>query len=423
MRRTAKDNRDLPHLSPVEKIELSESRVGLRLVLVLVLIVAASIAFAGAVNGLFTPQTGWQTIQVNASAGPTCGDEFVFLYDLGSGGAVLRAESREVTDVYSDACRKAFQLFHTVESFEGVINLRDINLHPNETLTVDQGLYRAFETMERSGDRTIYLGPIYARYSDLFHCEDESQLLDFDPYLSKEIRESYGADAAYACDPQAVDLRLLGDNRVCLYVSEDYLAYAKREGIDTFLDFGWLKNAFIADYLADVLTEHGYTSGSISSYDGFSRCLDDRSVAYAQNIFDRVDAVIYPAAVMEYAGPMSVVSLRSYPINEQDRERFYPLKSGEIRTMYLDPADGLCRSAAQDLLCYSRTAGCAETALWVASVYVAEELDTQALRELTDEGVYSVYSEGWVIHATQPEIRLTQLYQSEQAGYTVSTDQ
>ena len=52
MRRTAKDNRDLPHLSPVEKIELSESRVGLRLVLVLVLIVAASIAFAGAVNVL-----------------------------------------------------------------------------------------------------------------------------------------------------------------------------------------------------------------------------------------------------------------------------------------------------------------------------------------------------------------------------------
>lgn len=422
MRRTAKDNRDLPHPDPVEKIELSEDRVGLRLVLLVVLIVMAGVAFAGAVSGLFSPRSGWQAIQVNTSAGPTCGDEFTFLYDLGSSGAVLHAESRELTDLYSQACRKAFQVFHTLESFEGVTNLRDINLHPNETLTVDEALYRALETVKESGDRTVYLGPVYARYGDLFHCTDESQLLDFDPYLSGEVRESYAADAAFAGDPQAVDVRLLGNGQVCLYVSEEYLAYARREGIDTFLDFGWLKNAFIADYLAEVLTENGYTNGSISSYDGFSRCLDSRGVTYAQNIYDRVDGVIYPAAVMEYTQPMSLVSLRSYPINEQDRERFYPLKSGEIRTMYLDPADGLCRSAVQDLLCYSKTASCAETALRAASVYVADALDTQAVKGLADGGVYSVYSEGRVLYATDPELTLTELYESEQISYTVSID-
>ena len=420
MRRTAKDNRDLPHPRPVEKIELSERSTGLRLIVVLVLIVVAGVAFAGAVNGLLTPQTGWQTIQADTSAGPTCGDDFVFLYDLGSSGAVLRAESREVTDLYSQACRKAFQLFHTVESFEGVTNLRDINLHPNETLTVDEALYRAFEAVKESGDRTVYLGPVYARYGDLFHCTDESQLLDFDPYLSDEVGESYAADAAFARDPQAVDVRLLGNGRVCLYVSEEYLAYAGREGIDTFLDFGWLKNAFIADYLADVLAENGYTSGSISSYDGFSRCLDSRDVTYAQNIYDRVDGVIYPAAVMEYAGPRSLVSLRSYPISDQDGERFYPLKSGEIRTMYLDPADGRCRSAAQDLLCYSKTAGCAETALRAAGVYVADALDAQAVKGLSDEGVYCVYSEDRVLYATDPELTLTELYQTEGAAYQVT---
>ena len=34
---------------------------------------------------------------------------------------------------------------------------------------------------ERSGNRALYLGPVYDRYSGLFSCEDDSLLADFDP--------------------------------------------------------------------------------------------------------------------------------------------------------------------------------------------------------------------------------------------------
>lgn len=418
MGRTARDDRDLPHPKPVQKIQLSDAHARRRLIAIVLLLVIGGAALGYGIAGLFTPQSGWQVIEADTSAGPTCGEDFTFLYDLGSDGAVLRAESRGVTDLYSEGCRKALQLFHTIESFEGIVNLRDLSLHPNETLTVDGALYRALETVQSFGDRTIYLGPVYARYGDIFLCRDDSQLVDFDPRLSEDVRQEYETLAAYARDPGAVDLRLLGDGQVRLEVSAEYLAFAQREGVDTFLDFGWLTNAFIVDYLADLLVENGYTHGSISSYDGFNRNLDSRGQGYAQNIYDRVDGMIYPAAVMEYTGPMSIVGLHSYPIDDRDGQRFYQLKNGEIRTNYLDPADGLCKSAVQDLTCYSKTERCAELALELAPIYVAEALDTQALDRLGGRGIHSIYCRDRVIYGTDPDLTLTQLFQSDSVHYT-----
>lgn len=421
MGRTARDNRDRPHPKPVEKIQLSEENVVRRLIAAAIVLVIGGAALAYAFTQLMAPETGWQAIEVNTSLGASCADELVFLYELGGGSMPVTAENRAVRQLYSEACRKLFQLFHTVESFEGVTNLRDVNLHPNETLTVDDALYQAFEAVQRHGDRTIYLGPVYARYGDLFYCTDDAQLVDFDPYRSDEVREEYKAYAAFAQDPQAVDLRLLGDNQVCLTVSEEYLAFARQEGIERFLDFGWLKNAFIVDYLADLMTENGYTHGSISSYDGFSRNIDGREVSYSQNVFDMVDGSVYPAGQMSYRGPMSIVYLRDYPMNDMDRYWIYQMENGEVRSSYLDPVDGLCRSAVHDLICYSQALSCAEIALQTAPIYVADTLDVQALEGLVKDGIQSIRCEDRKILGTDSNLKIANLYEEGDVCYSLET--
>ena len=60
-------------------------------------------------------------------------------------------------------------------------------------------------------------------------------------------------------------------------VSDDYLAFAEKNFISDFIDFSWMKNAFITDYVADVMIDNGYTLGSLTSYDGFTRNLDQTS--------------------------------------------------------------------------------------------------------------------------------------------------
>ena len=105
MGRKARGRRDLPHPKPVEKIQLSGENFGRRAVLALVLLVCGVSALVYTFVNLFAPQKGWQTIAANSSAGPTCADELVFLYDVGGGGQSPSVEGREVTALYSDACR------------------------------------------------------------------------------------------------------------------------------------------------------------------------------------------------------------------------------------------------------------------------------------------------------------------------------
>lgn len=407
MARYAKDKR--PRLKPVEKVQLSEEHTLRRAVAAALFLLIGAAALVYAFVHVFTPEGGWQTIRAGTSEGATCGDDFTFLYELGAEDQAVAAESRGLTRLYTQACRTAYQLFHTDESFEGVVNLKEINGRPNETLEVDGALYRAFETVRAAGDRTVYLGPVFTRYDDLFNCQDDAQLTDFDPRLSRAVAEEYAAVAAYAGDPGHIDVELLGENQICLRVSEEYLAYAQREGIDRFLDFGWMKNAFIADCLADTLAQAGYTHGCISSFDGFARCLDGRETGYGLNLLEQREGVPIQVGVMEYHGPMSLASLRTFPAGEGDERRFYRLGNGETRTLYLDPADGLCRGAADSMVFYSQALSCAQLAVEAAPVFIADELDTSAAQALTGKGVQWILCQGGRITATDAELTVTNL--------------
>lgn len=417
MGRTARDRRQSPHPRPVQKIELSNNKLLLRGIAAVVFLLIGAFALSQAVSQLFSVESGWQVIEP-AGNEASCASELVLVYDLGSSGLSASAEARQLRELYSNECRLLYQLFHTVESFEGITNLRDINLHPNETLTVDGALYRALETVQRLGDRTIYLGPVYARYNALFFCTDDAQLVDFDPWTSEAVRQEYEAVAAYARDPASIDLQLLGEGKVRLFVSEAYLAYAQREEIERFLDFGWLQNAFVVDEVAAVLSENGFTRGSVSSCNGFNRNLDDRPQTYSQHIYDSTGGTVYPAAVMTYEGPMSIVALYDHPITEQDAFRIYQCGDGSLRTDYLSVEDGRCRNALSDLLLYSETLGCAETAMRAAPVFIAGTFDAEALRALAKGGIQSVYCENRTVCGTDEALHLTDLFDANGIRYT-----
>lgn len=393
----------------MERIELNEEHVGRRLLLTIILLLIGGGALAYAVSQFFAPQSEWITIEANSSAGITCAPEFEFLYHLGSGELSPTAERRAVTDAYTRLCRNAFLNFHNQLEEEGVNNLYAINRHPNEELAVDGALYEALAAVERSGDRTLYLGPVYDRYGSLFYCEDDSQLVDFDPRLSPEVAREYQEYAAFARDPQAVRVELLGEDRIRLFVSEEYLEYARREGVESFIDFAWMRNAFIIDYLARELTAQGYTRGVLASCDGFIRCLDESGEEYSLLIYDRQQEKTCSVAVMCYQGPKSIVCLRDFPVNALEETRFYRLRSGEIRTPYVDTADGLCRNAVSSLTGYAGDKGCGEILLELLPVYIADALQEDALEALAKRGTDFVYCGSRTICASEGRTVLSQV--------------
>ena len=418
MKRTSKGG--LPRPQPVESIELNNEHTGRRLALMLLFLAAGVIFLGYAVMQMLTPQSEWITVEAGTGGGASSAPEVEFFYRLGGGEASPAAERRALSALYTELSRNAFEVFHNQLALEGVNNLYAINRHPNEELTVDRALYEAFAAVERSGNRALYLGPVYDRYSGLFSCEDDSLLADFDPRLSTEVAREYQEYAAFANDPRAVRVELLGENRIRLFVSGEYLEYAGREGIESFIDFAWMRNAFIADYLAEELAAQGFTRGVLASYDGFVRCLDGSGEAYSYQVFDLVGSAAYTVAVMEYQGPRSMVNLRDYPINLLDQARFYRLRTGEVRTPYVDTADGVCRNALSSLTCYAGDKGCGEILLEMLPVYIAGELREEALEALAEEGTDFVYCEDQVIHASEKEAAFSQIYEGGGMRYTVA---
>lgn len=418
MNRTVK-NRNENHPKPVKRIELFEKFPKGRLALTIALILLGACALGYALVSFLTMEAGWTTIEADSSKA-NCSEEFIFQYDLGAGELSATAENKAINTLYTEASETAYQLFHTSQEFDGVKNLYYINRHPNEEIVVDEVLYQAFATIKTSGNRAIYLAPVYVQYSNLFGCNDDVETVNFDPYQNEEIVEYFAEIISFAGDRDAIDIQLLEEHKIKLYVSDAYLDYASEIGFSEFIDFYWMKNAFIVDYIADLMKANGFVRGSISSYDGFVRNLDDASgLEYAFNLFDRVGGSVYQAGVMRYDHAMSIVYLRNYPVNNSlDWQHYYEFRDGEIRTAYIDAADGYCKSAVNNLVAYSQNSSCAEVLLQVMPVYIKDDFEAEELTRLAQNGVYSIYCEDYSILYNESSLILTDLYDENGVQYT-----
>ena len=138
MGRTIRGN-NTPSLKPVKKVELSEKNIKVRVVLVVLFLTIGAGMIAYAVNAMFTTEAGWRAIEVKTKEA-NCSEEFVFLYNLGSNGVSATVENKAIVSIYTEATKKAYQLFHNKQSFENVNNVYTINQHPNEVIQVDEVL-------------------------------------------------------------------------------------------------------------------------------------------------------------------------------------------------------------------------------------------------------------------------------------------
>lgn len=407
-RRTAKDRAENAP-KPVQRIELTEKNRRLRIIACVLFLIIGVSSLVYAFVKFLAPETGWNRITSNVAAS----SEIVFQYNFGSGGVTSAAEKRTICSLYDDALAKTYRLFNENEGFEGVINIYEINRSPNMTLEIDSLLYEAFSAF--SGTRLLYLQPIYSRYSNVFYCSDDSELADFDPQLNPDIKSEFERTASFALDDSSVELQLLGENKVRLYVSEEYLKYADDEGLTELIGLSYMKNAFVVDYIADVMKSKGFTKCTISSFDGFTRNLDSGEFSF--NIFDRSGNTVFPAALMNYSGQMSIVFMRNYPLNSLDDTRFYELKNGEFRTPYID-FFGIPRSSVNNLVCFSSGSSCADIAVKAAPIFVSDVFDRTKIEKLTAGGIYSVYCEGFKIVCNSNSVTVSQFYSADDAEYT-----
>ena len=166
------------------------------------------------------------------------------------------------------------------------------------------------------------------------------------------------------------------------------------------------------------MTANGFTYGSISSFDGYARNLDNRGNTYALNLFDLYGKELFIAGKMIYSRSASLVSLRSYPMGELDSYWFYESAiSGKIIPPYVD-YDGLYRSAVNNLTSYSTELGCAEMIVKLMPVFIDEHLDTESLNSLCDSGISSIWGKNGVIYYNDETLKFEELYEGGGIKYS-----
>lgn len=407
MGRSTKENRPY-NLKPVKRIELSEKNTTLRAVLAITLLVVGAVAIGVGVFSLLTTDPGWTVIE-NDSSELNCSDEFVLNYCLGMGEDSATAEKKNITALYSALCSRAYKIFSTDADFEGISNTYTINSNVNAQVVIDEVLYRAFELALSHESRAIYLSALFAEYENNFFGYDTSSVVeDCDPYVNEDFASLFATMASFASSDEHIRLELLGNNTVKLCASEEYLAFAKEYEVTDLVGFSWFKNAFIIDYMASALIERGYTCGNITSYDGYVRNLDTRSDAgYVFNLFNRAGTDVFISAKMNYKGGISIVTLRDYPLSENDVFRYFTLKDGSSITPYIDINDGLYRSATDTLTFYSSDGmGCAEILISSMEAYICEDVDLELIKALSDKRISAVWSDDTVVKYTDKDIDL-----------------
>ena len=381
------------------------------------MVVIAAVAFTYGIVKLLSNEKGWTRIESGSVKGISYDDELYFSYCLGEGDSSATAEYKLLTQVYNQTLCEICPLLDAYNEYDGVNNLYYINRHPNEEIEVDGLLYDVLAQINEYGVRNIYLAPVYEAYCGTFTSTYDAQAELYDPYKNTDLREYFGRIAAYAADESAVGIRLLGDNRIMLFVSGEYLKFAQDNGVTSFADMWLYKSAFIIDHCAKRLIDAGFTYGNITSYDGYMRNLDAVNT-YAYELHTKKNGAADTAAVMTYDKPVSVVNFRTYAKSTYEANlRVYNYSNGDVRHDYIDISDGLCRAAKSEFYCYSYEKGCAQMALMTTPAFIAEELDTDALLRLGTNSVNYVYFDGGSIVTNDKALTLSEVVGNYEVVY------
>ena len=404
---------------PVEQIELPEQKgIKKRIIIAAVLLVIGLVFIGVGVFRWLSYDSGWTRVEVTAQSSESVASEMILLYELGVSETSPTAEYKSLSVLYTDLCSNAYRIFHADYGFEGVHNPYYINRNIGQEIEVDGALYRAFEQIQEANSRFLFAAPFYTEYVNLLSSKEDFSASEFDPYANEQIAEYFAQLSVFTSSEEHVSLELLGDNKVKLNVSPEFQAFAQENAIDSFIDFFWAKNAFIVDYIADSLVENGYVYGTISAYDGFMRTFDVREdVSYSYNLIAKYSSNVYDVGVYEYAGNNSIVFLRSFKTNDLDMT-YYCYTNGTERHAYVDANDGLCKNSLNTLVAYSTNGTCAKVLLSVMPVYISNEFEQEQLTSLSQDGVYSIWFDGTVLHHNEKTAVFKNLYDDGNIKFT-----
>lgn len=376
MRKSANPN-DEYRIKPTKKIELSEKHIKLRLVLFIISAISAMFFIIFGIVQCSSVDSGFLRVRSNFDL---YDQDFILYYNVGTKNSP-NDDHKNVIALYDQGICYAYPLFDSSKDYEGVINMKYINDHPNEEIEVSPTLYKAFETLEKYNTRLLYQAPISTLYLSMVASKDEATEYSYDP-SNLEVLDWINSYLAFTNDDNKIHLYLKENNKVELFVSDEYMNFTL-DSCNPYIDFSYLKNAFIMDSVVDTITSQGYTRGYISSVDGYFRAFSSED-SFNYSIADLVENTKISAASFSMASKVRGIIYTKLDLYPTARPRYYTLADGTVRSYYIDENDGISKHATTTMMCYSDSLSLAEIVLKTNGYYITNEVDQAGLSSLKD---------------------------------------
>ncbi len=407
-----------PRITRIDLPEESPKSFKIKAAAAIMLAAAGVLALVWAVNGLLTKEPGWTEIQADSSGEPTCAGDFVLCYNAGADGSSPTTQIKSLTVLYNDAAVHAEKLFSATASDGNVRGLSLLNSNVNKPVALDKEAYDALLLLSEFKSREIFLAPVAEQYNTLFFSATDEEAESIDPAVNEQQRELMAEMAAFASDPEHIDIILEDGNSAVLRISDEYLGYARKNGIEKFVDLYWMKNAFTADYIADRLSAEGFSDGYLTCGDGFTRSLGGSGISLSSTVYDRVGKNIYKAASLGFGQVKSVVVFHDYPASRNNDTFYYQYSDGRMVTPYIAVQDGLCRTSVSNLTVCSDVRGCAEAMLAAKSAYISGKLPPAKLKKKLGESCAFAYSQDGTVFYSSEKIMIGDLLNDGTVAYT-----
>ena len=378
-----------------------------------VLLVAAAITTAVILISNADDNSGWQEIKAE-SVSSSLQNNFILNYDLSDGSS-----RDKIADIYSDMLQHGYNIYDAKASTShgGIATL---NKYVGQPIEISPELYSSLLLMANKSSRMHYLGPVYEIYKKLFTEPDPTAAPALDPQKNSELSRICTAIAAFACDDAAVKIELLSGNRVQLTISDEYEELVSSSNLSTYIDFGWMRDAFIVDLVADALKSAGYTNGTIASYSGFTRNLDtDADQDYTFGLYDKYRNNVYLASSVSYKGAITSVTYKTFAMNSIDKQYLYEYKNGDVTHGYISASSGMPEAACDVMVFHTKNMKCAELALTTYSYYNRTSEDQNAISGLLSRGIGAIYCDGTTIISTSDDVTVFDLFTSDSVKYSV----
>ena len=402
-------------VKPVQKVELSQKNITIRIVLFVVLLLIGIAAIGIFINELLKVDDGLQEIHSQVS-GYNISDDFSFNYELGKSDVSATKENKAVRTIYDSLIYDATLLFDEYSTLADYHNLTYINSHVGEEIEIPEELYFALKTYYSFNSRNLFYAPVYEEYDAIMGSGQDSYASTFDPNKDASQLAHIQKLLNYINDENHIKLSFYRNNVIKLTVSEEYKNFIKENEYKRILTLGAYKNAFVIDYIAKGFIDKEYRNGFILSSDGFFRSFCDKNFAN-YNLIDYVDDEAFSAANMGTSGNIAICSYKAFP-HLKGSANYYIYEDKIIASKHVDK-NGLNTYFTNNLICYGNNIGCVELAFKTYDLYLCESIDNGEIASLKADGIYTIYFDNYNIVYNQDDLELYDLFENDKIKYNM----